>query len=365
MASRKKTLKSGKKDRSRQSKNIAWKLSLLGAIVLPTLFVLLKRESLQEKDAPVGVAGLGMVESSTPPEAEIATSSAELAVIEFETPIAFVQQEEDTSQTTVLPFWGPQKTVEPTDETVSKNKEVVTPRAEPTPLVLNSRLEIGGSYTYLQMKPRGVPTFHGNLGGMDARYDFRPMNNFYAGAELNWKQGITHWEGAKRFILYFDAQEKLGYTFALRKRSYMTTLFTGFGYRYTGHKLTQPGLESLRFKYNEFYVPVGVISDHPVTSWLSAGINFTWMPQVFSTVGIDPLKGAKWSLKESITNFSAEMPFTFNLTKDKTCQLSLIPFYQYWRDGHSTAKLPSGIKLGLPGNTYNFYGADLNFAYRF
>jgi hypothetical protein len=350
---------------SKETNHIALKLSLLTAIVLPTLFVLLKRESLQEKQGPIGVAGLGMVSSDTPLEAEMAASQVELAVIEFETPIAFVQQEEEPYQTTVLPFWGPQKTTEAADEPIAKSSETVAPRKTPTALLFNSRLEIGGTYTYLQMKPRGSPTFHGNLGGMDGRYDFRPMNNFYAGAEFNWKQGITRWEGAKRFLLYFDAQEKLGYTLALRKQNYKTTLFTGFGYRYMAHKLTRVGVESLRFKYNDFYVPVGVISDHAVTSFFDAGINFTWMPQIFSTVGIDTLKGVKWSLKNSITNFSAQLPFTFNLTKDKMYQLSFIPFYQYWRDGHSKAKLPTGSSLGIPGNTYNFYGADLNLGIRF
>jgi len=361
MVSKKKKPKSiGKK-----TNHIALKLSLLTAIVLPTLFVLLKRESLQEKQAPIGVAGLGMVSSDTSLEAETATSPVELAVIEFETPIAFVPQEEEPSQTTVLPFWGPQKTTEAANEPIAKSRETASPRKTSTALLLNSRSEIGGSYTYLQMKPRGSPTFHGNLGGPDGRYEFRPMNNFYAGAEFNWKQGITRREGAKRFLLYFDAQEKLGYTLPLKKHSYKTTLFTGFGYRYMGHKLTKPGVESERFNYNEFYVPVGVISDRAVASFLNAGIRFTWMPQVFSTVGIDALKGLKLSLKNSITNFSAEIPFTFNLTKDKTCQLSLIPFYQYWRDGHSTAKSTICSSLRIPGNTYNFYGADVNLAYRF
>ena len=360
MVSKKKKLKSGNKE----SRHIALKLSLLTAIVLPTLFVLLRRESLQEKEEPIAVAGLGMMNTA---ETDFPSSPVEFAVIEFETPLAFVQEEpEDSSQTKILPFWGPQRTSDSMDqENMSSTEDVTVYSKTPSPIVLNSRIEIGGTYTYAQIKPRGSPVFHGNLGGMDGRYDYRPMNNFYAGAEFNWKQGITRWEGAKRFLLYFDVQEKLGYTFACKNKTWAMSLFTGFGYRYMGHKLTQPGLESLRFKYNEFYVPVGMISDYAFGSIFSIGVNFTWMPQVFSTVAIDPLRGSKWSLKESITNFSAEVPFTFTLSKDKKWQVIFTPFYQYWRDGHSTAKSPVGISLGIPGNTYNFYGADLNFGYSF
>jgi hypothetical protein len=89
------------------------------------------------------------------------------------------------------------------------------------------------------------------------------------------------------------------------------------------------------------------------------------MPQVFSTVGIVPLKGARWDLTRKVCNFYAETPFTFSLTSDNKFQLVFTPFYEYWLDGRSTAKLSSGVPLGLPGNTYNFYGADLNFAFNF
>jgi hypothetical protein len=41
------------------------------------------------------------------------------------------------------------------------------------------------------------------------------------------------------------------------------------------------------------------------------------------------------------------------------------PFYEHWQDGHTTAKLSNGTPLGLPGNTYNFYGIELNFSFCF
>jgi hypothetical protein len=59
------------------------------------------------------------------------------------------------------------------------------------------------------------------------------------------------------------------------------------------------------------------------------------------------------------------MPFTFTLTHDKRFSLIINPFYEYWQDGRSKAKTPDGVKLNVPGNTYNFGGVDVNFAYSF
>lgn len=45
--------------------------------------------------------------------------------------------------------------------------------------------------------------------------------------------------------------------------------------------------------------------------------------------------------------------------------LVVSPFYERWQDGHTTAKTSGGTPLGLHGNTYNFFGVDLNLAYSF
>jgi hypothetical protein len=89
------------------------------------------------------------------------------------------------------------------------------------------------------------------------------------------------------------------------------------------------------------------------------------MPQIFPTVSIVPLKGTHWSLTNTLNNYFVELIFDFNITQDKCLHISFNPFYERWQDGHSTAKTSSGISLGLPGNTYNFWGADLNVGYRF
>lgn len=242
----------------------------------------------------------------------------------------------------------------------------------------SSRLQIGVDYTRVHLKPHGHTSFNGNLGGLQGIYEYRPEDYFYGAAKFAWKEGNTHGSSGKRSLLYIDAQERLGYTFGFNQPDSTLTLYSGFGYRHLGQKLKtkeEGGEEesSLRFRYNEIYIPVGFLTNFVVNSWFAVGVDFTWMPQVYPTVSIKPLKGNHWTITKRLANFFVEVPFDFTLTKDKRFHLIFKPFYERWQDGHSTAKtlpapelgIPGGIPLGLPGNTYNFYGADLNFTYCF
>jgi hypothetical protein len=242
---------------------------------------------------------------------------------------------------------------------VGKQMESVPPKQETV-----SRLQIGANYTHASIKMLDQFLFHGNLGGAQGSYEYRPWNNFYAGVSTAWKQGKTTSPDATRKLVYIDVHERLGYTFASHCKNWLLSLFTGFGYRHFGHKLVQPG-EVIKFDYNEFYVPLGLASDYFYSSWFAAGLNFTWMPQVYSTVKIVPLSGARWIIKRSVNNFIAELPLTFFVTKNKAFSLVFKPFYEYWQDGESTAVNSAGVPLGLPGNDYNFWGAELNFAFSF
>ena len=227
------------------------------------------------------------------------------------------------------------------------------------------RIQIGGNYTRVNLKPQGSSSFNGNLGGAQGIYEYRPMNRFYGAAKLAWKEGDTHGASGKRSLLYIDTQERLGYTFGSKQGDWRLTLFSGFGYRYDGQELKPKHGSSVTFNYNEFYIPVGFLADHAFSSCFHLGINFTWMPQVFPTVGIQPLKGARWDLTYKLANFFVEMPFTFIFGRSHRWAIIFNPFYERWQDGHSFAKTSTGLKLGLPGNTYNFWGADLNLAYSF
>jgi hypothetical protein len=229
----------------------------------------------------------------------------------------------------------------------------------------NSRLEIGGNYGYVTFKPHDHQTFHGNLSGMQAMYEYRPMNRFYGGGKFTWRQGDMDGDVGERSLLYFDAQERLGYTYSPEKGDWLMTLFSGFGYRYHGQKFHPNEGSAIEFKYNDIYIPVGILTNYDFSRCFSIGLNYIWMPQVYPTVSIVPLKGTRWILKKTVSNFYAELPLTFSFCQDKKYALIINPFYEHWQDGQTTAKLSNGTPLGLPGNTYNFYGVELNFAFDF
>ncbi|GEM_PF-4716098 len=233
----------------------------------------------------------------------------------------------------------------------------------PALIELNSRFQIGGNYTYIHFKPKGHHSFNGNLGGAQAFYEYRPSNQFYGAAKFIWRQGTMHGHCQKRTFTNYEGFERLGYTFA--RDDWDLSLYTGFGYHYLKQRLSPKSGGSVRFIFNEFYVPLGWLGNYRANSWFTVGIDFTWMPQVFSSVSIFPLGGARWSLENSLTNIYVAIPHTFTLTNDNKFQIILNPFYVHWQDGHSTAKSSSGVALGLPKNLYNYYGVDVNFAYRF
>jgi hypothetical protein len=239
------------------------------------------------------------------------------------------------------------------------------PKCETTCLEYPSRLDIGGDYTHVNLKPHHHPSFRGNLGGLQGMYEYRPINQIYGAAKFSWKEGDTHGSSGKRSLLYIDIQERLGYSFGSREHDWLITLFSGFGYRHLGEKLRPKHDHSLHFRYNEFYFPIGFMSDYAVNCWFALGVNVTWMPQIYPTLRISSLNKARWKLTNTLNNLSIELPFDFTLTQSQRFHLTFSPFYEHWQDGHTTARTKTGSSFHVPGNTYHFWGADLNFGYAF
>lgn len=264
-----------------------------------------------------------------------------------------------------VPIPGFSLPINPLNSLVGANKQPATPNKTACRLYPDSRFQIGGNYTWASIHPHGHTSFEGNLGGAQGIYEFRPMDRFYGAAKLNWRQGELDGPAGKRDLLYIDAQERLGYTFGLSDNQLQLTLYSGFGFRHYGQKFDPKDGPSVKFRYNEIYIPVGGIADYDVCKWFAIGLGFTWMPQIYPTVTIVPLKGARWVITNQLANFYVEMPLTFSFAKSKRFSLIINPFYEYWQDGHTTAKTSGGIKLGVPGNTYNFGGVDLNLAFTF
>lgn len=228
-----------------------------------------------------------------------------------------------------------------------------------------SCLQIGGNYTYVHMQVEDQLSFHGHLGGMQGSYEYRPWDSFFGGVRVTWKQGNMESSGAERSLVYIDVQEELGYTYASRCKEWLLTFFSGYGYRHLGQRVTESGQSPVTFNYNEFYIPVGLLSDYSINCWCSLGLRAVWMPQVYPSVKITPLKGARWILKNTLSNVLVELPVTFYIDQNKRYSLIFKPFYEHWADGKSIAKTSTGSALDLEANFYNFWGAELNFAFSF
>lgn len=224
---------------------------------------------------------------------------------------------------------------------------------------------IGGNYAYAHLKVEGTPSFHGNLGGAQAMYEYRPQNGFYAGVDALWRQGTVDSHLANRFLIEADAQERFGYTTSCCENKWMWSFFAGFGYHYMGHHLKQEGQPSMRFNYNEFYVPIGLFTDYRPNSWFSWGLRATWMPQIYPTVTIIPIQGARWKTACTFGNVVAQLPLKFSIGKKRSFFVTLKPTFTYWKDGKTTAKTTSGEGLNLPSNAYYFWGCNLDVGYAF
>ena len=223
----------------------------------------------------------------------------------------------------------------------------------------NSSIRVGGCYAYAWMTPQGNPTFTGNLGGAQGIYEYRPANSLYEALSFSWRQGAIHQSPQTRFLLNFDAHERIGYTRVSLNSPWSSTFFTGLGYRYIGQKVQQPALANLFFNYNEIYVPVGFLLHRSFSSGFFVGFNGTWMPQVYPAVTILPLGGANWIIKRTFANASAEIPFGL-LSSCKRFTVECKPFFEFWQDGTTVAVSESGFALSVPENTYLFVGAELN-----
>ncbi len=222
----------------------------------------------------------------------------------------------------------------------------------------HTRLQLGGDYTFLQLQPQGKPTLSGNLGGAQFLFDAWSSGHFYGGVNGAWRQGTVDRNHKNRSILYADGQARLGWVLGQKKSGTSWSFFTGFGYHYLTQHFRQRGI-SKHYRYNECYVPVGILMEFAVSPRFALELNFAWMPQVSSIVKIKPSKRSHYVLKREITNFSLELPFDFTLTKSQRLHLIVSPFGQYWKDGSGTGHTK------IRRNTYNYWGVDVNFGFCF
>lgn len=250
-------------------------------------------------------------------------------------------------------------TAPPVTQTQAAPRDVITPF--PT-----SSLGIGASYSYVHFTPTGLDSFHGNLAGAQALFEYRPSSGFYAALKANWREGLTKSShGASRHLTDVLAEERIGFTAHSKNRLWHLSIFSGLGFHYSNQKLHQPGFSSMRLIYNQFYCPLGFFSDYRFFRWFSVGVTGVWMPQVFPTLTTSPLGGARWKTKLGLQNALVEVPITFYAGGKTQFFFMIKPTFQFWQDGHTTAKTTTGLSLGVPKNTYYFVGTEVNLGCEF
>lgn len=219
---------------------------------------------------------------------------------------------------------------------------------------------IGPRYIRANVKPSGVSSLQGNMGGMQSSYEYKPFDYLYAGLMFDWAYGKVHGGDGKRNLLDVNVHERLGYTLSFWDHDFLLTFFTGFGYRHLSHDVRYNHFSSLDLRYNHFYVPVGILTNYQITDTIAIGGNITWKGQVFSSVYASPIGGAYWKIEKKFKNFLVELPCTFLVHRERNLSIVFKPFFEFWQDGWTTARAPSGNKLDLPKNSYVLWGGELN-----
>ena len=228
----------------------------------------------------------------------------------------------------------------------------------------SSHLQLGGSYRYAYVDPSKLSDLTGHLRGLNASYDYQKVHLIYQGVTFAWRQGTAHGTRAKRTICDIDTQGRIGYTFGKGRHVWLLSLFTGLGYRHLGETSTIEGA-SIGYDYNDLYVPVGFWLNGALGKYLFTGLHVQWRPQVYPTVAISSLNGARFDTKYMLGNVLTELPISIVLSRANNICFVLKPFFEYWQDGATYAKSSQGIPLGISQVTYLFGGVDVNFSWSF
>lgn len=243
-----------------------------------------------------------------------------------------------------------------------------------------NRIFVGGSYTRVHLKPHITSSLNGNMGGANAIYEYRPANAFYAAAVGQWSKGSVKGASGHRNLMFAGITERLGYSW--QSCHSLWTLYSGAAFRFLGHDITPSssavgafnsaffppflsGGSSIKLDHYDIYFPVGGMVEYVCSCFFSLSVCAEWRAQAYSTLQIRPLGGTYWTLKNTFGNCLIQVPFRFFVGTCRHSFIEIVPFYELWHDGHSTAESSTGVSLGAPQNTYNMYGVNLNYLYQF
>lgn len=208
----------------------------------------------------------------------------------------------------------------------------------------------------------------GVLGGIIGNYEYRKFRSLYVGIYSSWIAArVTNGGNPSRYIHDVEAEGRFGYNYmALQGYRLTVTPYLGFGFNWIYQKRSSSNTTpEILFEYYNYYLPVGLILDYLVYTWLHVGFHFKWMAQLDPTLKIDLLDGARFVLRKEQTSFFAELPFSFRFGNDRSIDLTFSPYWKRKRNGETRARTTSGTVLGIPKQSMTYWGGYVSLGYHF
>lgn len=221
------------------------------------------------------------------------------------------------------------------------------------------------SYTRVYLKPQGVPHLKGNMVGMEGNFEYMPLSSFYGAGGGAWRYGAPHgMDDSKQNLFDGEIYQRLGYTFTFFNNRFLLTPYSGFAYRHIMHKIRIS--PAIRLYYNTFYIPVGLQGRY-YFPYVTLGFFVVWMPQIFPSVTVDAMNGARWITDVRYKNVRLGLPIVLRLETVKHLSAFVKPSFELWQNGRTRATnpLPPSTPLALPQNTYIFWEVALGAEYAF
>jgi hypothetical protein len=205
----------------------------------------------------------------------------------------------------------------------------------------------------------------GTMGGVVAGYEYKRIRHLYAAIRGFYGQGKLDNALSYRYIHELDAQTRLGFNYmALQGPNVVVSFYTGFGFTFKNQFLDNLGPSTFKLRYYKYYIPVGLLLDLRVTDCFYFRFDFTWVPDVDPTVESSNFSKIRCELKHK-QNFRVELPLVFLFGCKKQWEINLVPFWRRDKDGRTKKAAICDEFMMLPEQVYSYWGATLNFAYRF
>ena len=198
--------------------------------------------------------------------------------------------------------------------------------------------------------------FHGSLWGAKAGYFYRKPNHLYASVSGNWAIGkISNKPGPSRSIHDELLESQFGYVFSFYKMQWVP--FGGLGFHYlVQHRQSIPTLTSLKFKYRNYYFPLGFQWNYFFIDQAMIGCHFQWNRDLDPMVQISGLFGSYWKLKHR-NGYRISIPFEYFLQCNYRLSISIEPFWMWYELGATYAQSSNNISLEITKQIIQNIGA--------